>query len=93
MESAIDYAVDPHRAIHFEEQIRRYWPGLPAGSLSPDYSGVRPKIKYAGQVFNDFRIDGEQEHGLAGLVNLFGMESPGLTASLAIAQAVRQLIK
>jgi L-2-hydroxyglutarate oxidase LhgO len=93
VESAINYAVDPHRAIHFEEQIRRYWPGLPAGSLSPDYSGVRPKIKYAGQVFNDFRIDGEQEHGLAGLVNLFGMESPGLTASLAIAQAVRQLIK
>ena len=80
----IDYRVDPARADGFEAAIRRYWPGLPADSLRPDYSGVRPKIS-SGQ---DFEFHGPSEHGVAGLLNLFGMESPGLTACLAIADEV-----
>jgi L-2-hydroxyglutarate oxidase LhgO len=82
----IDYAVDPARAAAFEAAIRRYWPGLPAGALQPGYSGVRPKIHGPGEVAPDFRIDGPVQHGLPGIVNLLGIESPGLTASLAIAE-------
>ncbi|BDW10077.1 FAD-dependent oxidoreductase [Polynucleobacter sp. SHI8] len=92
-EQTIDYAVDPSRVGHFENQIRQYWPGLPSGSLTPDYSGVRPKIKMNGIVGADFRIDTTEQHGLPGLINLFGIESPGLTASLAIAQEVQKLSK
>ncbi len=84
----IDYAVDPGRAAAFEAAIRRYWPGLPDGALQPGYSGVRPKIHGPGEATPDFRIDGPAEHGLAGIVNLLGIESPGLTASLAIAEHV-----
>lgn len=83
-----DYAVDPARAAMFQEQVRRYWPGLKAGSLTPDYSGVRPKLAGPGQPSGDFMIDGEAAHGIPGLINLLGIESPGLTASLAIAEAV-----
>ena len=92
-EQTIDYAVDPSRVGHFENQIRQYWPGLSSGSLTPDYSGVRPKIKMNGIVGADFRIDTPEQHGMAGLINLFGIESPGLTASLAIAQEVQKLSK
>jgi L-2-hydroxyglutarate oxidase LhgO len=84
----IDYAVDPARAAVFETAIRRYWPGLPDGALQPGYSGVRPKIHGPGVAAPDFRIDGPAEHGLPGIVNLLGIESPGLTASLAIAEEV-----
>jgi L-2-hydroxyglutarate oxidase LhgO len=80
----IDYRVDPARADGFAQAIRRYWPGLPDGALQPAYSGVRPKIS-GGQ---DFVLHGPREHGVAGLVNLFGIESPGLTACLAIADEV-----
>jgi L-2-hydroxyglutarate oxidase LhgO len=92
-ELTIDYAVDPSRVGHFEKQIRQYWPGLPSNSLTPDYSGVRPKIKINGTVEADFRIDTAEQHGVPGLINLFGIESPGLTASLAIAQEVQKHLK
>ena len=88
----IDYAVDPARALPFEAAIRRYWPGLPDGALQPAYSGVRPKIHAPGEPAPDFRIDGPAQHGVAGLVNLFGIESPGLTASMAIAEHVAGLL-
>lgn len=84
----IDYAVDPARAQGFYAEVRRYWPGLPDGALQPGYSGVRPKIHGPQQPAPDFRIDGPAAHGVAGLVNLFGIESPGLTSCLAIAEEV-----
>jgi len=87
-EADLDYRVDLSRQPAFEADIRRYWPGLPDGALQPAYTGVRPKISGPGQAAADFRISGPDEHGLAGLVNLFGIESPGLTASLAVAEAV-----
>ncbi|WP_418319476.1 NAD(P)/FAD-dependent oxidoreductase [Piscinibacter sakaiensis] len=90
----IDYRVDPARAERFYAEIRRYWPALPDGVLQPDYSGVRPKLRLAGEtddsVTHDFIIDGPAVHRVPGLVNLFGIESPGLTACLAIAEEVRQ---
>jgi len=92
-EQAINYAVDPSRVGHFEKQIRQYWPGLPSNSLTPDYSGVRPKIKMNSIVEADFRIANAERHGVPGLINLFGIESPGLTASLAIAQKVQKLLE
>ncbi len=92
-EDTIEYAVNPHRINHFEKHIRQYWPSLPNGVLSPDYSGVRPKIKIAGQVWPDFKIDVEEQHHIAGLVNLYGIESPGLTASLAIAKSISQQLE
>jgi L-2-hydroxyglutarate oxidase LhgO len=88
----IDYTVDPARAEKFYAAIRRYWPGLPDESLQPAYSGMRPKISGPAAPAADFRIDGPKRHGVAGLVNLFGIESPGLTASLAIAEAVAALL-
>jgi L-2-hydroxyglutarate oxidase LhgO len=89
----IDYRVDPGRADDFEAAIRRYWPGLPAGRLQPGYSGVRPKIHGPGEPAPDFRIDGPAFHGHAGLVQLFGIESPGLSAALALAEAVVPLLR
>ncbi len=86
---AEDYRVDPARAAPFAEAIRRYWPGLPDAALQPAYAGIRPKISGPGQPAADFMIQGPAEHGVAGLVNLFGIESPGLTACLAIAEQVR----
>ena len=83
-----DYEVDPKRAAHFYAQVRRYWPGLQDDALSPDYSGVRPKIVKPGEPSGDFLIDGPESHGAPGLVNLVGIESPGLTSSLAIGEKV-----
>ena len=88
----IDYSVDPGRAERFYAAIRRYWPGLPDGALAPGYAGIRPKISGPGEPAADFVIQGPAEHGVAGLVNLFGIESPGLTASLALADDVARLL-
>ena len=85
---SLDYAVDPARAERFYPAIRRYWPTLPDGALTPSYSGIRPKIVPPAIARQDFVIQGPQDHGLGGLVNLFGIESPGLTSSLAIADDV-----
>jgi L-2-hydroxyglutarate oxidase LhgO len=82
---ACEYGVDPQRAASFYTAIRRYWPGLPDGMLQPAYAGVRPKITAPGAPAADFRIDDAGTHGVAGVLNLFGIESPGLTASLALA--------
>jgi L-2-hydroxyglutarate oxidase LhgO len=82
----IDYGLDASRGDGFYTAIRRYWPGLKDGALGPSYAGVRPKLAPAGGAFTDFVIEGPEAHGLPGLVNLFGIESPGLTASLAIAE-------
>ena len=87
-----DYRVDPARAISFYAAIRRYWPDLPDGALQPDYAGIRPKIAGPGQPAADFVIQGPRDHGVDGLVNLYGIESPGLTASLAIADYVARLL-
>jgi L-2-hydroxyglutarate oxidase LhgO len=89
---AIDYTVDPRRADGFYAEVRRYWPQLPDGALQPSYSGVRPKIYGPAERAPDFRIDGPALHGIEGLVNLFGIESPGLTSSLAIAEHVTTLL-
>ncbi len=83
-----DYSVDPARAAGFYAYIRKFWPGLPDGALDPDYAGLRPKIHGPGEPQPDFRIDGPDIHGLDGLVALFGIESPGLTSSLAIGDEV-----
>jgi L-2-hydroxyglutarate oxidase LhgO len=77
--------VDPQRGERFYAAIRRYWPGLPDGALQPAYAGVRPKITGPGEPAADFRIDDAATHGVRGVLNLFGIESPGLTASLALA--------
>jgi len=87
----IDYAVDPSRAERFYPAIRRYWPTLPDGALMPSYSGIRPKIVPPAVAAQDFLIQGPRDHGVDGLVNLFGIESPGLTSSLAIADHVGEL--
>ncbi|MFA5913231.1 MAG: NAD(P)/FAD-dependent oxidoreductase [Burkholderiales bacterium] len=84
----IDYDVDLRRADGFYRAIRDYWPGLRDGQLAPGYAGIRPKLGGPEQPASDFVIQGPQEHGVAGLVNLFGIESPGLTASLALAERV-----
>ena len=86
-----DYTVDPQRAEKFYAAIRSYWPALPDGALQPDYAGIRPKISPPQAPAADFRIDGPEVHGIRGVVNLFGIESPGLTASLAIAAHVASL--
>jgi L-2-hydroxyglutarate oxidase LhgO len=83
-----DYSVDPARAADFASYVRRFWPGLPDDALVPDYAGLRPKIHGPGQPQPDFRLEGEAEHGLPGLMALFGIESPGLTSSLAIGEEV-----
>jgi L-2-hydroxyglutarate oxidase LhgO len=85
---AIDYGVDARRGERFYAAIRRYWPGLPDGALAPGYCGIRPKIAGPGEPAPDFVVQGPREHGVPGLVNLFGIESPGLTASLALAEYV-----
>ena len=90
--ATIDYRVDPRRADVFYEAVRRYWPQLPDGALLPGYSGVRPKVERPGGGDTDFIVTTEREHGMRGLVHLFGVESPGLTASLALAQHVYALL-
>jgi len=87
-----DYQVDPARAARFYDAVRRYWPALADGALQPAYSGIRPKLSGPGQPAADFRIDGPAVHG-APLVNLFGIESPGLTSSLAIAEYVADQVR
>jgi L-2-hydroxyglutarate oxidase LhgO len=88
----IDYSVDTHRATGFYAAIRAYWPDLPDNALQPAYAGIRPKLSGPGQPAADFVIQGRAAHGVAGLVNLFGIESPGLTASLAIAEKVARML-
>jgi L-2-hydroxyglutarate oxidase LhgO len=83
-----NYTVDRHRADSFYDRIRAYWPALPAGSLVPDYCGIRPKLTGPGEAAADFMITAEPDHGLPRLVNLFGIESPGLTSSLSLAEEV-----
>jgi L-2-hydroxyglutarate oxidase LhgO len=90
--AAIDYTVSPDLIAGFVPVIASYWPAIKAEMLAPDYAGVRPKLSGPSQPNADFRIDGPQVHGLPGLVNLFGIESPGLTASLAIAAHVADLL-
>jgi L-2-hydroxyglutarate oxidase LhgO len=85
-----DLEVDPKRADVFYAAIRTYWPGLTDGALVPDYAGIRPKLHSRGEPMPDFRIDGPERHSMAGLVNLLGIESPGLTSSLAIADLVAE---
>lgn len=86
--SADNLDVDPRRGDVFYQAVRRYWPGLEDGALLPAYAGIRPKISGPGQPALDFVIQGPRVHGHAGLINLFGIESPGLTSALAIGQAV-----
>lgn len=88
----VNFQVDPARAQAFYAAIRRYWPALPEGALTPAYSGCRPKLSGPAQPAADFRIDGPGTHGIQGLVNLFGIESPGLTSSLAIGEFAANLI-
>jgi L-2-hydroxyglutarate oxidase LhgO len=83
----LDYTVDPARMSYFEDYVRRFWPGLPRGALSPDYAGIRPKLHGPDEPQGDFVIDESQ----AGVIVLFGIESPGLTASLAIGEHVARL--
>lgn len=89
----LDYQVDARRAQAFYADVRRYWPALPDASLQPAYSGVRPKIHGPHEPAPDFRVDGPAQHGLPGLVNLLGIESPGLTSSLALADEVIQRLE
>ncbi len=89
---AIDYTVDARRGDAFAAAIRKWWPALPDGALQPAYAGIRPKIVGPGEPAADFVIQGPRTHGVRGLVNLFGIESPGLTASLAIADEVLRML-
>lgn len=89
----IDYTVDPKRADAFYAEVRRYWPALPDGALQPGYAGIRPKLAGPEAPNLDFRIDGPAQHSVPGLVNLLGIESPGLTASLAIGEAVVEALQ
>jgi L-2-hydroxyglutarate oxidase LhgO len=91
--AAEDYSVDSTRIAGFEREIRRYWPGLRDGALTPAYCGIRPKLVGPGEPAADFRIDGPAQHGVRGLINLFGIESPGLTASLPIAARAVSLLQ
>ena len=88
----VDYDVDPRRGAPFYTGVRRWWPKLPDGALEPDYAGVRAKVQAPGEPMRDFVVHGPAEHGMPGLVNLFGIESPGLTASLALADHVAGLV-
>jgi|SRR5579872_186120 len=83
-----DYSVDASRADGFYAYVRKFWPGLPDGALAPDYAGIRPKLHGPGEPQPDFRIDGPDAHGVEDLIALFGIESPGLTSSLAIGEEV-----
>lgn len=87
-----DYTVDPNRQEAFARGIRQWWPGLDPVRLQPAYAGIRPKLAGPDGDFADFRIDGPEDHGLPGLVNLFGIESPGLTSCLAIAERVKAIL-
>jgi L-2-hydroxyglutarate oxidase LhgO len=88
----IDYRVDPARLPNFIKSIRRYWPGLPDHALQPDYSGIRPRLSGPGEPPRDFLVQAPADHGMDGLVNLFGIESPGLTSCLSLAARVRRIL-
>lgn len=90
---AEDYTVDPARAEHFYAEIRRYWPALPDGSLVPDYAGIRPKVRIGGRLADDFVVAGPEVHGQPGRIDLYGVESPGLTSSLALGAHVRDRVR
>ncbi|WPH22642.1 NAD(P)/FAD-dependent oxidoreductase [Variovorax paradoxus] len=92
VKAADDLAVDPARGNGFYAEVRKYWPALPDGALIPGYAGMRPKISGPDEPARDFMIDGPESHGVRGLVNLFGIESPGLTSSLAIGRHVERLL-
>ena len=92
VDSPADLVVDPRRGDGFYAEVRRYWPALPDGALIPGYAGIRPKISGPHEPARDFVIAGPQTHGVPGLVNLFGIESPGLTSSLAIGRHVAELL-
>lgn len=92
VDSPDDLVVDPRRGDGFYAEVRKYWPGLPDGALQAGYAGIRPKIQAPDQPARDFLIQGPAEHGVAGLVNLFGIESPGLTSALAIGRHVSELL-
>jgi L-2-hydroxyglutarate oxidase LhgO len=92
VERSDDLQVDPARGRAFYAQVRKYWPALPDDALQPGYAGIRPKITGPGQPEADFRIDGAAVHGVPGLVNLLGIESPGLTSCLAIGEYVERLL-
>jgi L-2-hydroxyglutarate oxidase LhgO len=87
----LDFDVDPSRAGVFYDAVRRYWPALPDDALQPAYAGIRPKLSGPGEAAADFVVAGPADHGVPGLINLFGIESPGLTASLALADLVAGL--
>ena len=93
VDSADDLLVDPCRGDAFYAEVRKYWPALPDGALAPGYAGMRPKISGPNEPAADFVIQGQATHGIPGLVNLFGIESPGLTSALAIAEHVAQLLE
>jgi L-2-hydroxyglutarate oxidase LhgO len=94
---SVDYRFDASREAAFYGAVRRYWPGLRDGELQPGYTGIRPRLSGPGSSLhntaNDFVIEGEAKHGVRGLVNLFGIESPGLTSSMAIGEHVAQLVR
>jgi L-2-hydroxyglutarate oxidase LhgO len=90
---AIDYTVDPHRADRFYAAVRRYWPALPDGALQPAFAGIRPKLSGPGEAAADFVVQGPTDHGVAGLWTLYGIESPGLTSSLATARHLTATIE
>lgn len=92
VDSPDDLSVDPARGAAFYAEVRKYWPRLRDGALRPDYAGIRPKLHGPGEAARDFLIQGQNVHGVPGLVNLFGIESPGLTSALAIAEHVLGLL-
>jgi L-2-hydroxyglutarate oxidase LhgO len=87
-----DYSVDPSKAAAFAAYIRKFWPAVPEDHLSPDYAGLRPKIHGPNEPQPDFRLDTDAVHGIPGLLAMFGIESPGLTSSLAIGEEVASLL-
>ena len=92
VDSPQDLAVDPRRGDAFYAEVRKYWPDLPDGALQAGYAGIRPKISGPHDVAADFAVQGPPTHGVSGLVNLHGIESPGLTSSLAIAEMTHRLL-
>ena len=92
VDSPDDLLVDPSRGDAFYAEVRKYWPGLKDGALQAGYAGIRPKLHGPGEAAGDFVIQAESTHGIPGLVNLFGIESPGLTSSLAIGEVVSQML-
>jgi L-2-hydroxyglutarate oxidase LhgO len=88
-----DLVVSMEHEEAFYQEVRKYWPALPDNSLQPGYAGMRPKISAPHEVAADFYIQGPAHHGVKGLVNLFGIESPGLTSSLAIGDEVRKALQ